>query len=247
MTVNPGFAGQKCISFVDEKIYTLVRQKEAHGYRIVIDGACSPEKISTLGARGADGFVLGTSALFGKEKTYSQIMASIRESVPACSVESVRCCEKGVIHMKIAMGNDHVALALKREIKAYLENKGHEVLDLGTHTEEHCDYPVYGEAVANAVISGKADCGIVICGTGVGISLAANKVRGIRAVVCSEPYSAMLSKQHNNTNILAFGARVVGTELAKMIVDAWLGAEFEGGRHQRRINLITDIENRNRL
>lgn len=148
--------------------------------------------------------------------------------------------------MKIAMGNDHVALALKREIKTYLESKGHEILDLGTHTEERCDYPVYGEAVANAVVSGNADCGIVICGTGVGISLAANKVRGIRAVVCSEPYSAMLSKQHNNTNILAFGARVVGVELAKMIVDAWLGAKFEGGRHQKRIDLITDIENRNK-
>lgn len=148
--------------------------------------------------------------------------------------------------MKIAIGNDHVALALKREIKTYLESKEHEVLDLGTYTEERCDYPVYGEAVANAVVSGKADCGIVICGTGVGISLAANKVRGIRAVVCSEPYSAMLSKQHNNTNVLAFGARVVGTELAKMIVDAWLGAEFEGGRHQKRIDLITDIENRNK-
>lgn len=149
--------------------------------------------------------------------------------------------------MKIAMGNDHVALALKREIKTYLESKGYEVLDLGTHTEERCDYPMYGEAVANTIVSGNADCGIVICGTGVGISLAANKVRGIRAVVCSEPYSAMLSKQHNNTNILAFGARVVGTELAKMIVDAWLGAEFEGGRHQKRIDMITDIENRNRL
>ena len=89
--------------------------------------------------------------------------------------------------MKIAMGNDHVAFALKREIMTYLENKGHEVLDFGTHTEERCDYPVYGEAVANAVVSGKADCGIVICGTGVGISLAASKVNGIRAVVCREP------------------------------------------------------------
>lgn len=149
--------------------------------------------------------------------------------------------------MKIAMGNDHVALSLKREIKIYLESKGYEILDLGTHNEERCDYPVYGEAVARSVASGTADCGIVICGTGVGISLAANKVRGIRAVVCSEPYSAMLSKQHNNTNILAFGARVVGTELAKMIVDSWLSAEFEGGRHQRRIDMISDIESRNTI
>ena len=90
---------------------------------------------------------------------------------------------------------------------------------------------------------GKVDCGICICGTGVGISLAANKVRGIRAVVCSEPYSAKLSKQHNNTNVLCFGARVIGIELAKMIIDAWLGAEFEGGRHATRVGMIMDIEN----
>lgn len=146
--------------------------------------------------------------------------------------------------MKIAFGNDHTALALKRELVPYLEGKGHEILDCGTNSPESCDYPVYGERAALAVQSGEADCGLLICGTGVGISLAANKVKGIRAVVCSEPYSAMLSKQHNNTNILALGARVVGPELAKMIVDAWLDAEFLGGRHQRRVDLITDIERR---
>ena len=95
------------------------------------------------------------------------------------------------------------------------------------------------------VASGEADCGILICGTGIGISLSANKVNGIRACVCSEPYSARLSKQHNNTNILAFGARVIGIELAKMIVDEWLNASFEGGRHQRRINMLSEIEKRN--
>lgn len=146
--------------------------------------------------------------------------------------------------MKIAFGNDHTALALKRELVPYLEGKGHEILDCGTNAPETCDYPVYGERAALAVQSGEADCGLLICGTGVGISLAANKVKGIRAVVCSEPYSAMLSKQHNNTNILALGARVVGPELAKMIVDAWLDAEFLGGRHQRRVDLIMDIERR---
>lgn len=146
--------------------------------------------------------------------------------------------------MKIAFGNDHTALRLKQELLPYLKGQGHEIMDCGTNAPQTCDYPVYGERVALAVQSGEADCGILICGTGVGISLAANKVAGIRAVVCSEPYSAMLSKQHNNTNILAFGARVVGAELAKMIVDAWLGAEFEGGRHQRRVDLITDIEQR---
>lgn len=140
--------------------------------------------------------------------------------------------------MTIAMGSDHVGLAMKKELKAYLESKGHTVTDLGAHSDERTDYPVYGKAVAKAVIGGEADCGILVCGTGVGISIAANKTWGIRAVVCSEPYSAMLSKQHNNTNILAMGARVIGIELAKMIVDAWLNAEFEGGRHLDRVNML---------
>jgi ribose 5-phosphate isomerase B len=148
--------------------------------------------------------------------------------------------------LKIAIGNDHVALELKKEIQSYLESKGHEVIDLGTDSPERCDYPIYGEKVANAIVTGNADCGILICGTGVGISLAANKVKGIRAVVCSEPYSAQLSKRHNNTNILAFGARVIGVDLAKMIVDSWLGAEFEGGRHEKRIKMIDEIQARQR-
>ena len=147
--------------------------------------------------------------------------------------------------MKIAIGNDHVALEMKLEIKDYLSSKGYDVIDVGTHTSERCDYPIYGEKVANMVVAKEADCGILICGTGVGISLSANKVNGIRACVCSEPYSAKLSKEHNNTNILAFGARVIGIETAKMIVDMWLDAEFEGGRHQRRIDMITEIENKN--
>ena len=147
--------------------------------------------------------------------------------------------------MKIGIGNDHVAYDLKKEITAHLENKGYEVVDFGTDPATSSDYPIYGEKVANAVAGGEVDLGILICGTGVGISLAANKVKGIRAVVCSEPYTSRLSRQQNNTNILAFGARVVGTELAKMIVDEWLEAEFEGGRHQRRVDMITDIESRN--
>ena len=106
------------------------------------------------------------------------------------------------------------------------------------------DYPVYGEKVGNAVAGGEADLGLAICGTGVGISLACNKVKGIRACVCSEPYTAKLSRVHNNSNVLAFGARVVGSELAKMITEAWLDAEFEGGRHERRVNMIMEIENR---
>lgn len=146
--------------------------------------------------------------------------------------------------MKIGIGNDHVAYAMKQEIKAYLEAQGHEVKDFGAHSEERTDYPIYGEAVANAVVSGEVERGIVICGTGVGISIAANKVSGIRCVTCSEPYSASLSRRHNDTNMLAFGARVVGIELAKMIVDSWMSAEYEGGRHARRVGMIAEIEKR---
>ena len=152
---------------------------------------------------------------------------------------------KGDFKMIIACGNDHTALEMKKEIAAYLEELGHTVLDLGTHTSERCDYPVYGEKVARAVAEKQADLGIAICGTGVGISLAANRVKGIRAVVCSEPYSATLSKQHNNTNVLCFGARVVGPELAKLIVKSWIEAEFEGGRHEKRINMLDEISRRN--
>lgn len=144
--------------------------------------------------------------------------------------------------MIIAMGNDHSAVELKQEIKAYVEEKGYQVIDFGTNSSESCDYPVYGERVGRAVAAGQADLGILICGTGVGISLAANKIKGIRACVCSEPFSAKLSRMHNNTNVLAFGARVVGSELAKMIVDEWLKAEFEGGRHQRRVDMLMKLE-----
>ena len=144
--------------------------------------------------------------------------------------------------MKIGIGNDHSALVLKAEIIGFLKEKGHEVIDYGTNSTESCDYPVYGEKVARAVASGEVEQGILICGTGLGISLAANKVRGIRAAVCSEPYTARMARQHNNCNVLAFGARVVGAELAKMIVDTWLSTEFEGGRHQRRVDMIMAIE-----
>ena len=147
--------------------------------------------------------------------------------------------------MKIAIGNDHAAVEMKNIIKDYLEEKGYEVINFGTDTTESVDYPLYGEKVGNAVVSGAADLGIAICGTGVGISIACNKVNGVRAVCCSEPYSAKLSRIHNNSNVLCFGARVIGPELAKMIVDEWLGAEFLGGRHQRRVDLISEIEKRN--
>lgn len=147
--------------------------------------------------------------------------------------------------MRIGIGNDHTAVEYKQIISDYIREKyGYEVVNYGTDTSESYDYPLAGEKVANAVASGEVDLGIAICGTGIGISLAANKVRGIRCAVCSEPYSAMLSRQHNNSNMIAFGARVIGIEMAKMIVDCWLTAEFQGGRHQRRVDLIHAIEDR---
>lgn len=144
--------------------------------------------------------------------------------------------------MKIGIGNDHAAVEMKNEVIEYLKENGYDIVNYGTDTSESCSYPEYGEKVGRAVASGEVDLGILICGTGVGISLAANKVKGVRAVVCSEPYSAKLSRQHNNTNVLAFGARVVGIEMAKMIIDEWLAAEFMGGRHQTRVDMIMAIE-----
>ncbi|MBQ8971607.1 MAG: ribose 5-phosphate isomerase B [Clostridia bacterium] len=145
--------------------------------------------------------------------------------------------------MKIAIGNDHTAVELKRHIQTYVEGMGHEVVNFGTDKSDSADYPVYAKKVAQAVASGEFDRGILICGTGIGISIAANKVKGIRCALCSEPCSAALTRKHNNANIIAFGARIVGQVLAESIVEAFLNTEFEGGRHQRRIDLITDIEN----
>ena len=142
----------------------------------------------------------------------------------------------------IALGSDHAGRGLKEEIKKLLDERGLEYVDFGTDSDESCDYPVFGFAAASAVASGKCERGLLFCGTGVGISLAANKVKGIRCVVCSEPYSARMSRLHNNSNMLALGSRVVGTELARMIVETWLDTDFEGGRHQRRVDLISAIE-----
>lgn len=144
--------------------------------------------------------------------------------------------------MKLVIGNDHAAVEMKNEIKAHLEQCGIEVVDVGTNSTASFNYPVSGYKAAKLVASGAVDGGVLICGTGVGISLAANKVDGIRACVCSEPTTARLSKQHNNTNMICFGARIVGAELAKDIVDAWLDAEFQGGRHATRVGMIMEIE-----
>lgn len=143
----------------------------------------------------------------------------------------------------IALACDHGGVALKEEVKALLSGRGLEVMDFGTNDEKSVDYPVYAKRAARAVASGECERGIVICGTGIGMSLAANKVRGIRCALCGDCYSAKMSRAHNNANMLALGARVVGAELAKMIVEVWLDTPFEGGRHQRRVDMIMALEN----
>ena len=147
--------------------------------------------------------------------------------------------------MKIGMACDHGAYTYKEEIKQMLIDEGHEVVDCGCHDTNSVDYPDMAKSCADLVANKEVDKGIVMCGTGIGISIAANKVKGIRACVCSEPFTAKMSRAHNDCNVLAFGARVVGGELAKMIVDTWINTEFEGGRHQRRVDLLMEIEERN--
>ena len=148
--------------------------------------------------------------------------------------------------MRIGIGNDHAAVEMKCAIRSFLEELGHEVVDYGVGEGEKCDYPVMGERVGQAVADGEVESAVLICGTGVGISIAANKVNGVRAAVCSDVTTAHLVKEHNNANILAFGARIVGTEKAKDMVRAYLDAEFMGGRHAGRIAMLSEIEQRQR-
>ena len=142
----------------------------------------------------------------------------------------------------LAIGCDHAGYELKQEIIKHLEEKGIEYKDFGCYSEEAVDYPVYGKLVGHAVADGECEKGILICGTGIGISMAANKVKGIRAACCSDCFSAKFTRLHNNANVLCFGGRVVGPGLACMMVDAFLDAEFEGGRHQRRVDKILALE-----
>ena len=140
--------------------------------------------------------------------------------------------------MKIAFGCDHAAVELKESLIKLVESMGHSTKDFGTHNNERVNYPDYAKVVSSAVVSGEYDLAILVCGSGIGMSIVANKTKGIRAVVCSEPYSAKLSREHNNTNVLCIGARVVGPDLAEMIVKAWLETSFEGGRHAERVALF---------
>jgi len=142
----------------------------------------------------------------------------------------------------IAIGSDHAAFGFKMEILNYIKEKGYECKDLGADGKVKSEYPEYAKLVCKTIQSGECDRGLLFCGTGIGMSIAANKMKGIRAVVCMESFGAELSRRHNNTNVLCLGARVLGMELAKRIVDVWLEAEFEGGRHQMRVDMITEIE-----
>ena len=144
----------------------------------------------------------------------------------------------------IALACDHGGYALMQDVKKYLDETGVEYKDLGTHSAESCDYPVYGEAAARAVVSGQCARGIIICGTGIGISIAANKVNGARAALCSDCFSAEMARRHNNANLLALGGRVLGTGLALKIVETYLNSGYDGGRHERRVRMIGALENR---
>lgn len=144
--------------------------------------------------------------------------------------------------MKIGIASDHGGFELKEYLKEYLKKSGIEVSDFGTNSEEPVDYPIYGERCARAVANGEVERGVVCCGTGIGISIAANKVKGIRCALCTDENMARLSRQHNNANMLALGGRITSNEEAQKILDAWLITEFEGGRHQRRIDMIENIK-----
>lgn len=143
--------------------------------------------------------------------------------------------------MKIVLAADHGGFELKEGIKLHLELSGHEVLDLGTHDTESVDYPSYGNMGAQAVVSGEADKGIVFCGTGIGVSIAANKVQGARCALCTDVFMAEMAARHNNANVLALGGRIIKANLAKEMVDAWLNSAFEGGRHERRVKMLDDM------
>ena len=143
--------------------------------------------------------------------------------------------------MVIAVASDHGGFELKNKVREHLRERGIKVVDLGTDSEESVDYPIYGKACAEAVASGKADLGVVCCGTGIGISIAANKVKGIRCGLCTSVEMAELTKKHNNANMIALGGRTTDPELAMKIVDKWLDTEFEGGRHQRRVDMLDEM------
>jgi ribose 5-phosphate isomerase B len=174
------------------------------------------------------------------KNTYTQLKRCVRNILMKLKQEIAK--NDGGTIMKIALGSDHAGFQLKNEILKHLEGGDYEIKDFGTIIEESVDYPDYAEAVANEVASGNYDLGILVCGTGIGISIAANKISGIRCALCGDTFSAHSSREHNDSNILALGSRVTGPGLAIDIVDAFLTAQFAGGRHQKRIDKITKLE-----
>ena len=145
-------------------------------------------------------------------------------------------------NLRIAIGSDHGGYEYKEQIVSHLKEKGYECVDVGTYSTDSCDYPVIARAVTTKITTGEADRGILICGTGIGMSIVANKVKGIRAALCGDTFSARASRAHNNSNVLCLGERVIGINLAMDIVDIWLESKFEGGRHQRRVDMMENYK-----
>lgn len=224
-----------------DRIFCMTRSHEAAmRYRFPgING-----KIRTL-SRSESGLAVDISDPFGEPlESYIETFEEIKNAVIKLVVELKEEKLKRSLTMIIGLGCDHGGFELKKEIAEHLAKKGIECKDYGTYTKDSCDYPEYGYKVAAAVAAGECDYGILVCGTGIGISLAANKVNGIRCAVVSDTFSAEMSKAHNNANMLALGERVVGKGLALKIVDTWLATDFEGGRHQTRVDKIMEIEKR---
>lgn len=144
--------------------------------------------------------------------------------------------------MKLLMGSDHGGIHLKQHLAAYLADKGYEIIDVGTDSDESCDYPDFAAKLCGELTKGVAEKGILVCGTGIGISIAANKCKGIRAAVCNDVYNARMSRMHNDANVLCMGERTIGVGTAELIVDTWLNTAFEGGRHARRVAKIMALE-----
>lgn len=186
----------------------------------------------------ADPFGMGPAEYQRVSRELHAVLQQIADRLQAAA----KVEERGAAQVRIAFGCDHAGVDLREAVISTVEALGYSVLDMGTHTKDPVDYPDYGYKVATAVVQGEADFGIVVCGSGIGISIAANKVKGIRAALCSEPLSARLSREHNNANVLAMGARLIGPDMAKEIVRVFLTTPFAGGRHQLRVEKLAALE-----
>lgn len=216
----------------------ILTMSNSHKDSIIFEYAPDENKVFTL-LEFANDSKLDIKDPFGLDyDTYETTRDEIYEAVENL-VEKLKSME-AIREKTIGIGSDHGGYELKEEIKEFLDELKIDYKDYGTYDTDSVDYPEYGKKVAHGVMDGEVERGIVICGTGIGISLAANKVKGIRCALCSDTYSARMSRAHNNANMLALGARVLGVDLAREIVRVWLDSEFEGGRHERRVNKIED-------